>query len=140
MITTEEIAIMGINAPRVHQRVIARLTTSLTNLYDAGTIPFEALPETMVDEGQSSPVPDILLADTERDTVPVIIEIAHSSGVATDLEKIRRLITTTRYGILEGFVYDYKRNEWHKYHRDKGDISDRPSFCEAINLDLATLL
>jgi hypothetical protein len=30
--------------------------------------------------------------------------------------------------------------KWHKYHRDKGDITDKPSYCEAINLDLAELL
>lgn len=140
MITLEEALLMGTNAPKQHQRVIARLTTRLTNRYEAGVITLEALPETMLDEGQTSPTPDIILYDNVLSTTPVIIEITHTDGVKKDLIKVRKLIDESYYGIQEGFVYDYKRNEWHKYHRDKGDITDQPSFCEAINLDLATLL
>jgi Uma2 family endonuclease len=140
MITMEEVAVMGINAPRPHQRIIAKLTTELSILFYAGTITLEALPETMIDESQSSPVPDVILVDEIHDTVPVIIEIAHGAGVQNDLDKVRRLINTTNYGIIEGFVYDYKRLRWYKYHKTKGDILDSPSFCDLLNLDIATLL
>lgn len=140
MITLEEALLMGTNAPKQRQRVIARLTTRLTNRYEDGEIALEALPETMLDEGQTSPTPDIILYDNILSTTPVIIEITHTDGVKKDLHKIRRLIEEDYYGIREGFVYDYKRNEWYKYALGVGDITDRPSFCEAINLDLATLL
>jgi hypothetical protein len=60
--------------------------------------------------------------------------------VKNDIKKVRHLIEESDYGIIEGFVYDYKRNEWHKYKRGEGLLTENPSFCEAINLDLATLL
>jgi hypothetical protein len=140
MITLEEALIMGTNAPKSHQRIIAKLTTRLTLAFEQGRISLEPLPETMLDEGQTSPTPDIILYDNVLSTTPVIIEITHTDGVKKDLYKIRRLIDEDFYGIIEGFVYDYKRNEWHKYKRGPGDILDNSSFCEAINLDLATLL
>jgi Uma2 family endonuclease len=140
MITLEEALIMGTNAPKQHQRIIARLTTRLTNAFEAGTITLEALPETMLDEGQTSPTPDIILYDNVLSKTPVIVEITHTDGVKKDIYKICRLIDENFYGTQEGFVYDYKRNEWHKYKLGVGDITDKPSFCETINLDLATLL
>jgi Uma2 family endonuclease len=141
MITLEEAAIMGIHAPRTHQRVIMRLSAELFYLYDKQKVThLEPLPETMIDEDSSSPVPDIMLLDNEREEVPVIIEITRTGSVKNDLKKVIRLIEENVYGIQEGFVYDYKRNEWHKYKRGIGNITGKPSFCEAINLDLATLL
>jgi hypothetical protein len=80
------------------------------------------------------------MLDEETCTTPVIIEVNDTTGIRNDLLRIRTVLTTTDYGVVEGFVYDFTRNEWHKYHRDKGDIAENPSFCEAINLDLATLL
>ena len=44
MITLEEALIIGTNAPKQQQRVIARLTTRLTNAFEAGAIVLEALP------------------------------------------------------------------------------------------------
>lgn len=141
MITLEEALIMGTNAPKPHQRVIARLTAELFYLYyKKKTISLEPLPETMLNEGQTSPTPDIILFDNNLDETPVIIEVNHSSGIKSDRIKVQKLIDEGYYGIEEGFVYDYKRNKWHKYKRGVGDITDNPSFCEAINLDLATLL
>jgi Uma2 family endonuclease len=141
MITLEEALLMGTNAPKSHQRIIGRLMIELGILYyKQGSIPLEPMPETMLNEDQTSPTPDIILFDNVLSRTPVIIEVTHTTGVTGDLKKLRRLINEEDYGIEEGFVYDYKRNEWHKYHRDKGDITDQPSFCEAINLDLATLL
>jgi Uma2 family endonuclease len=107
---------------------------------NTGKISLEPLPETMIDKSQSSPVPDIILVDEILDTVPVIIEIAHGAGVQNDLDKVRRLITTTNYGIIEGFVYDYKRNRWFKFDKVNGDVLDTPSFCTTMNIDFGTLL
>ncbi len=141
MITLEEAIIMGVNAPRPHQRVISKLNTELGILYyKQAAIVLEPFPEMMLDEDKTSPTPDLSLYDNVLDNTPVIIEVTKTGMVPSDLKKIRILIDSHDYGIQEGFVYDYKRNEWHKYHRDKGDILDRPSFCETINLDLATLL
>jgi Putative restriction endonuclease len=141
MITLEEALIMGTNAPKSHQRIITNLAAELVFLYKKQrTITLEPLSETMLDEGQTSPTPDIILYDNVREETPVIIEITHTNGVKNDLQKVRRLIEETEYGINEGFVYNYKRNEWHKYKRGVGDITENPSFCDAINLDLATLL
>jgi hypothetical protein len=141
MLTIEDATLMGINAPRAHQRLIALLTTELTILYKKQrVIHLEPLPETMLDEDATSPAPDIILCDNEAHTVPVIIEITRSGAVHKDLKKVQQLIQSDDYGIVEGFVYDYNLHKWHKYHRDKGVVTDNPSFCEALNLDLATLL
>ncbi len=132
---------MGTNAPKPHQRIISRLLGHLSyRYYIEGSLQLEPLPETMLDESQTSATPDIILYDNVLEQTPAIIEITHTNGVLNDLKKVRRLIDETEYGIQEGFVYDYKRNEWHKYRRGVGDILDKPSFCEAINMDLATLL
>jgi hypothetical protein len=140
MITLEEALLMGTNAPWTHQRIIAKLLIRLGNLFYDGGIALEPLPEAMLDEDKTSPVPDILLHDNVLDQTRVIIEITRTKSTKADFKKIKNLIDEDDYGIVEGFVYDYKRNEWHKYHRDKGEITDNPSFCEAINLDLAAML
>jgi hypothetical protein len=141
MITLEEATIMGINAPRPHQRVIGKLMATLAPFYyKQSAIRLEPFVEMMLDEDKTSPTPDISLYDNVLENTPVIIEVTKTGMVQTDMKKVRALIDSRDYGIVEGFFYDYKRNQWHKYHRDKGDITDVPSFCEAINLDLATLL
>ncbi|KER09029.1 MAG: hypothetical protein HY22_14170 [[Candidatus Thermochlorobacteriaceae] bacterium GBChlB] len=141
MLMLEEVAMMGINAPVEHQRIIAKLIMELGILYFKNkVIALEPLPETMLDETQTSPVPDVMLIDNERETTPVIIEITKTRSVKKDLKKVRQLIDGDDYGIEEGFVYDYKKNEWHKYKKGVGDVRDKPSFCDAIQLDLATLL
>jgi hypothetical protein len=141
MITPEEVKSMRINAPIEHQRVIAKLMTRLgTMYYDLKTISLEPLPETMLDETKNSPVPDLMLCDHTNDTVPVIIEITRTRTVNADMKKLRDLITEGDYGIVEGFVYDYKKNEWHKYKKGIGEVSERPSYCDTLHLDLATLL
>ena len=141
MITPEEVKSIGINAPVEHQRVIAKLMTRLgTMYYDLKTISLEPLPETMLDETKISPVPDLMLCDHTNDTVPVIIEITSTRTVHADMKKLRALITEGDYGIIEGFVYDYKKNEWHKYKKGIGEVLQNPSFCDTLHLDLATLL
>ncbi|MFQ3598341.1 MAG: hypothetical protein SNJ55_01865 [Chloroherpetonaceae bacterium] len=141
MITLEEVKAMGINAPIEHQRVIAKLIARLgTMYYDLKTIALEPLPKTMLDETKTSPVPDVMLCDHERETVPVIIEVTRTRTVHADMKKITTLIMTGDFGIDEGFVYDYKKNEWHKYKKGIGVVAENPSFFETLHLDLATLV
>jgi Uma2 family endonuclease len=141
MITLEEAIIMGVNAPRPHQRVISKLNTEFGMLYyKQAAILLEPFPEMMLDDDKTSPTPDISLYDNVLENTPVIIEVTRTGMVQTDLKKVCALINSQDYGIQEGFVYDYKLNEWHKYKLGVGNITDKPSFCEAINLDLATLL
>jgi hypothetical protein len=140
MITREEALFLGYKANREHQRTIGRITSALYALYKQGLLGLEPFSETNLNESEPSPVPDISLFDEKSCTTPVIIEVNDTTGIRNDLLRIKTVLNTTDFGVIEGFVYDFKRNEWHKYHRDKGDITDQPSFCEAINLDLATLL
>ena len=132
---------MGINAPKAHQRIISKLTASLGHLfYHQHEIMLEPLPETQIDEGQSSPVPDILLYDNETYRTPIIIEICHPNGLNNDLKKIIRLIEENDYGIQEGFIYDYVRGLWSKYQKGVGQVVNKPSYSAILDIDLATLL
>ena len=132
---------MGINAPKAHQRIISKLTTGLGYLfYQQHEITLEPLPETQIDEGQASPVPDILLYDNETFRTPIIIEICHPDGLNNDLKKIIRLIEENDYGIEEGFIYDYVRGLWSKYQKGVGQVYDAPSHSNILEIDLATLL
>ncbi len=131
----------SINAPKEHQRVISKLTTGLGVLfYLEKTIELEPLPETQIDEGQASPVPDLLLYDNEEQRTRIIIEVCHPNGLKNDLRKVAKLIDENDYGIEEGFIYDYVRGRWSKYQKGIGVVSEQPSFSAILDLDLATLL
>jgi Uma2 family endonuclease len=141
MITLQEVTLMGINAPRSHQRIISKLLTEFGIMfYKEKSMALEPFPETMLDEDKTSPVPDIMLYDNERETTPVIIEVTRTGSVKADLKKVRQLIDSDDYGIEEGFVFDYRKNVWFKYKQGKGDITIKPSFCDTLQLDLAKLL
>lgn len=132
---------MGINAPKAHQRIIGKLMTSLGYLfYHLHQITLEPLPETQIDEGQSSPVPDIMLYNNETFQTPIIIEVCHPNGVNNDLKKIIKLIEANDFGIQEGFIYDYERGLWLKYQKGIGQIVDHPSYSNILEIDLASLL
>jgi len=132
---------MGINAPKEHQRIISKLTTGLGVLYyREKRIALEPLPETMIDEGQTSPVPDIQLYDNEKLNTPIIIEVAHANGARNDFKKVERLIEEYEYGILEGFVYNYTTGEWLKYSKGQGPVEEQPFWSDVLGLDLAALL
>lgn len=132
---------MGINAPKAHQRIISKLTASLGHLfYHQHEITLEPLPETQIDEGQASPVPDIMLYDNETYRTPIIIEICHPNGLNNDLKKIIRLIEENDYGIEEGFIYDYVRGLWVKYQKGFGQVAEAPSYSAILAIDFATLL
>lgn len=131
----------GVDAPIEHQRVISQLNVGLGILYyKEHSIAYEPLPETMIDEGQTSPTPDLVLYNPVTELMPVIIEVSHTRGQKNDLKKIIRLIEEDDYGILEGFVYNYRTNEWLRYRKDDGGIATGTSFSELLGLDLAQFL
>ena len=133
-----DVPIMGTNAPREHQRVIRKLIAGLDRLYVLGDVPYEPFPETMLDEGRTSPTPDVLLYDAVSDTDVVMIEISTTKGVNGDFKKVSELVDY--YGIKEGFVYNYKTYEWRKYKLGVGEITQNPSFCDSIGYDLNEFL
>lgn len=141
MIFPEQLMEMGINAPKEHQRIISKLTTGLGILfYHEGSIDLEPLPETMIDEGQTSPVPDVSLYNNITYQTPVIIEVCHPNGVKNDFKKVQRLINEFDYGTIEAFVYDYVNNAWQKYSKEHGVHTERSSYSDVLKLDLATLI
>ncbi len=126
---------MGVNAPVIHQRIIARLTARLYPLFEAATISYEPLPEMMLGE-YSTPTPDVVLYDNETDQTPVIIEVCQTRGAKGDLQKVIQLIDGQLYGIQEGFVYDYKTRHWLRYGLGDGGIAVASSFSEVLKIDL----
>ncbi len=141
MVFPETLIEMRINAPKPHQRIISKLTTGLGYLfYRQRKIPIEPLPETMIDEGQTSPTPDIILYDNEKAQTPIIIEVCHTTGFKNDFNKVQKLIDDYEYGIIEGFVYNYLTEQWRKYKKEQGEILENPSYSEILALDLNSLL
>ena len=134
----DNIIIMEINAPKEHQAVITRLIHGLADLYIKDKTQLFPYPETMIDEGQTSPAPDILLYDHRIEKTAVIIEVAHSSGAKKDCSKVQNLMVD--YDVEEGFVYDYKLNKWYTIGKTDADRKDGQSFCKTLNLDLASLI
>ncbi len=141
MILPEQLVDMGINAPKEHQRVISKLTTGLGSLfYQQHSIHLEPLPETMIDEGQTSPVPDILLYDNQQHKTPIIIEVCHTNGVNNDAKKIIRLMEEFDYGIEEGFLYDYAAKQWQRYTKGQGQMEMAISYSNLLSLDFNDFL
>lgn len=132
---------MGVNAPMDHQRAISMLNVGLGKLYYYDkTITLEPLPETMVDEGKTSPTPDLILYDRAADRIPIIIEICHTRGQKGDLEKVVSLIEDYPYDIQEGFVFNYKTDQWLRYRKGDQAEATETSFSEILNLDLDQFL
>lgn len=92
----------------------------------------------MIDEGKTSPTPDVLLYDHANKRNVVIIEISTNTGTKKDFEKVIELVND--YEVSEGFVYNYDKNSWLKYQFGVGEISENPSFCEATGCDLKEFL
>lgn len=132
---------MGVNAPMDHQRVISKLNVGLGKLfYYDKAISLEPLPETMLDEGRTSPTPDLILYDKARDHIPVIIEVCHTRGLKGDLQKVVSLIEDFPYDILEGFVYNYRTEHWFRYRKGDNGIATETSFSDILQLDLNQFL
>ncbi|MBC8153899.1 MAG: hypothetical protein H7Z72_13400 [Bacteroidetes bacterium] len=131
----------GVWAPIEHQRAISLLTIGLGVLYHREkSIPLEPLPETMLDEGKASPVPDVLLRDNQTAQTVIIIEVCHTNGLKGDLRKVIQLIDDDLYGIREGFIYDYRTGNWLRYRLGDGGVVSESSVSEILNLDLSTFL
>lgn len=132
---------MSVYGPKAHQRVISKLNSGLGPLfYHKHVIHLEPLPETRLDEGQASPVPDLILYDNEARITPIIIEVCHSDGLRKDLKKVIALLDADDYGIKEGFVYDYAADQWYRYIKGDGGLTQSISFSEILQLDLNQFL
>ncbi|ADB41567.1 hypothetical protein Slin_5602 [Spirosoma linguale DSM 74] len=127
----------GPNAPLEHQFAISKLTFELGLLYyQKRTIPFIPLPETPLNEGPGHAVPDVILYDAVAEDTKVIIEVCQNNGQKNDLKKVIRLIEDTEYGILEGFVYNYKSREWFRYRKGDGGAATASSVSEVMGIDM----
>ncbi len=128
-----------VNAPKAHQRIIGRLMMRLGNLYyDQKRIPYEPFPETMIDEDQTSPTPDVLLFENLNNLNKIIIEVSGNTGFKRDFEKVKELVQA--YGVPEGFVYNYQKKTWHKYVLGQGEEANSPSYSSLLQYDLDELL
>lgn len=134
----DNITYMGVNAPRIHQAVIGQLVTGLINLYRSGKSRLMAYPEAMIDQSQTSPVPDILLANPQTELTEVLIEITHTQGVKKDTLKLKELMTI--YDVPEGFIYDYKLDSWHRYELHNLDVDQSTAYCRTIDSSLSDFL
>ena len=133
----DNLIIMGINAPKEHQAVITHLIYGLADLYLKDKTALFPYPETMIDEGQTSPAPDILLYDHSKERTMLIIEVTHTAGAKKDCLKVQTLMND--YDVQEGFVYDYKKGIWYKISaNDKEPVN--ASFSAILNTDLARFL
>lgn len=94
----------------------------------------------MIDEAKASPVPDLLLYDNETAESRIIFEICNQEGLKKDLKKVAYLIEEDNYGILEGFVYNYKTKDWYQYRKATGWITETPSFSLVLGIDLNEFL
>ena len=133
-----QIIYMGVNAPRIHQAIIGRLIYWLTDLYLKNQTELIAYPEAMIDESETSPVPDVMLVNHDTDLTEVIIEVTHTQGVPKDIEKLKNLMRV--YQVNEGFVYDYKQKKWHKFRLGGFDAGESSAFCDAIGKDLSAFV
>jgi hypothetical protein len=130
----------GVYSPLMHQSIIARFIAGLYPLYRSGHILYEPLPEMMLTEGYAAPVPDIILYDHQAEDTKVIIEICKNAGLKHDTGKVINLIEKDSYGLLEGFVYNYKTSNWLRYRKGDGGLTTETSFSEVLNLDLNQFL
>ncbi|MBD2754786.1 hypothetical protein [Spirosoma validum] len=131
----------GTNSPFDHQRVISKLTVELGILYyHKQTLPFIPLPETPLAEGPGYPVPDVILFEEAAEQTRIIIEVSNNRSVNSDLRKVIRLIDEDDYGILEGFVYNYKTHEWFRYRKGDGGAATNSSISELMGIDLGVFL
>ena len=132
---------LGVWAPADHQRIISKLTVGLGILYyHKKAIRLEPLPETMLDDSKASPVPDLSLVNNDTDETPIIIEVCKTKGQKDDIQKVIQLIDNDLYGIREGFIYNYKTQQWHRYRFGDGGLTAESSFSEILQLDLNQFL
>ena len=131
----------GTNSPLEHQRTISKLTVELGVLYyHKRSITLEPLPETPLGEEQGHQIPDIVLFDNEAELTRIIIEITQPRTAKRDVQKIIHLIEDDDYGILEGFVFNYKTHEWFRYRKGDGGTATNSSISDVLGIDLGAFL
>jgi Uma2 family endonuclease len=131
----------GTNSPFGHQVILSKLTVELGVLYfHKKTINLIPLPETPLDEGPGFPVPDVILYDQEAEQTRIIIEVCSNRGIKNDLKKVIRLIEEDDYGILEGFVYNYKTRAWLRYRKGDGGIAIASSYSELMGVEMGGMV
>lgn len=131
----------GTNSPYDHQRVISKLTVELgVMFYHQRTIPYIPLPETPLADGPGYPVPDVILFDEATEKTRVVIEVCNNRGFNTDVRKVIRLIEDDDYGILEGFIFNYKTGEWLRYRKGDGGAATATSFSDLMGVDLGPMV
>jgi len=108
--------------------------------YHKQVIPLEPLPETPLSEGPGHSVPDVLLFDNQAEKTRIIIEVSNSRGFDADLRKVIRLIEEDDYGILEGFVYNYKTRVWLRYRKGDGGVATESSYSELLGVDMGGMV
>lgn len=64
------------------------------------------------------------------------MEVCQTNGLKHDTGKIIRLIDEEEYGILEGFVFNYKTQQWLRYRSGDGALLTESSFSDIVQLDL----
>ena len=131
----------GTDSPYEHHRVISKLTVELGVLfYHKRLIQLIPLPETPLAEGPGYPVPDVILFDEVAEETKVVIEVCQTNGQRNDLRKVVRLIEEDDYGVLEGFVFNYKTREWLRYRKGDGGLATASSFSELMGVDLGPMV
>lgn len=94
----------------------------------------------MLTEEYAAPVPDVILFDHQTEQTLIIIEICKERGFRHDTSKVIKLIDEDNYGIQEGFVYNYKTEQWLRYRKGDGGLLTETAFSEILNLDLNQFL
>ena len=85
-------------------------------------------------------MPDVILFDEVAEETKVVIEVCQTNGQRNDLRKVIRLIEEDDYGILEGFVFNYKTREWLRYCKGDGGVATASSFSELMGVDLGPMV
>ncbi|MCX6213505.1 hypothetical protein [Spirosoma sp.] len=65
----------------------------------------------------------------------IVIEVAQPRTVQHDLKKIIHFTENDNYGILKGFVYNYKSREWFRYRKGDGGAATAPSVSDVMGID-----
>ena len=132
---------MALILPLDHQLVISKLTIELGVLYyHKQRITLIPLPETPLNEGPGHAVPDVILYDKTAEETKIIIEVCQTNGQRNDLRKVIYLIEDNDYGILEGFVYNYKTRGWLRYCKGDGGAATNSSVSALMGVDLAPMV
>ena len=127
--------------PRIHRRIISKLNSESRWLYQKDKlINLEPLPETMINESEASPTPDLILIGPDTEFIRVVIEVCHTIGLKNDIRKVIKMLDNELYDIREGFIYDYKTEKWYRYKANTRGLVEESSHSDELGLDLDLFL